>query len=473
MRLHPLSVLYRTGSAVARLAWVAVIVTLGSASLPGVGALVAGGVVALAFVAVLAYQVAYYERFDYDLTGDTLDIRSGVLSRRTREIPLRRVQNVDVSRDVVQRALGIAQVDLETAGGSETEASLRYVGREEAERLRREISRRKRGETDEADEPDPDRDAEPVYEITPTELALYGVTEVDLRLLGLASVLLPVLVPSLADGRDPLLALASAAPLLLGGLVTFAVLASAVGGVTQYYGFRLWRDEEELRYERGLFQRYSGTIPLDKVQTVAVEENVLARRLGYASLSIETAGYAPGDSEQQAAVPLSKRERVLELARSVEAFDDPAFECPPARARTRYAARYALVVLALAGVAYAVATVTSLSGRWYLVLALLALVPVAAHLKWVNLGYDLQDGHVLAREGFWTRTTRVVPYDRVQTVIDSRTVFQRRRRLATLVVDTAGTSGISGRDARLLDIDGDRAGDLREEVARRLGRALG
>jgi putative membrane protein len=66
----------------------------------------------------------------------------------------------------------------------------------------------------------------------------------------------------------------------------------------------------------------------------------------------------------------------------------------------------------------------------------------------------------------------VVPYYRVQTVVDSRTVFQRRRRLATLVVDTAGSSGLTGRQPRALDIDEARAADLRETVADRLQEAL-
>jgi uncharacterized membrane protein YdbT with pleckstrin-like domain len=50
-------------------------------------------------------------------------------------------------------------------------------------------------------------------------------------------------------------------------------------------------------------------------------------------------------------------------------------------------------------------------------------------------------------------------------------VFQRRRDLATVVADTAGT-GSGGGDARLLDIDDRRAEEVREELARRLQAAL-
>jgi len=79
-----------------------------------------------------------------------------VISRREREIPYRRSRtNVDVSRSVIQRALGVAAVDLETAGGgSSTEGSIRFVTPDEATRLQREVQRRKSSRPDRAERRD-------------------------------------------------------------------------------------------------------------------------------------------------------------------------------------------------------------------------------------------------------------------------------------------------------------------------------
>jgi len=459
MRLHPLSIPYRTGESVLRLAWVLVFLFIGS---PFEGVTGAGLVVVAWFVVALGYQLVYYQRFEYRLTDDSLDIVSGVVSRRNREIPISRVQ----------RLLGLAQIDLETAGGSSTEASLKCVSEAKAQWLQSEIGRLKRGdETPAAEAPAPEeRD---LFEITPKELALLGVIGIDLRLLSIVTVVLPVISPSLREQfADPLVGLAVTAPLAAVVIVAITAVISGVLAVTNYYGFRLSRRSDELHYERGLLQRYSGTIPLEKVQTLSISENVIARRLGYASLAVETAGYAPGESGSESAIPLAERDRVFDLANSVEAFDDVEFERPPKRARQRYVVRYtAVAVLVVAGV-FAVDRFTSLPFAWYVTAALLVAAPVAAHLKWVNLGYDVQPEYVVLREGFWTRTVTVVPYYRVQTVLDSRTVFQRRRNLATLVVDTAGSSGLTGGQPRALDIDADRAADLREEVAGRLQESL-
>ncbi|MDR9429113.1 MAG: PH domain-containing protein [Natronomonas sp.] len=465
MKLDSLSIPVRAGESVVRLAWILVFALIGSPTFGGVSGfatVVVGG-----FVIALAYQLVYYQRFDYELTEETLDIASGVISRRNREIPIGRVQNVDISRNVVQRALGVAQINLETAGGSSTEASLRYVSFEEAKRLQSEIGRLKRGNASETmTEPSPERE---LFAVSRKELVLLGIIGIDLRLLSIVTVVLPVISPSLRERfGDPLVGLAVTAPLAAAAIVALAALVSGVLALTNYYGFRLARRNDELLYERGLFQRFSGTIPLEKVQTLTVSENVIARALGYASLAVETAGYAPSDEGSQSAVPLADRRRVFDLARSIESFDDISFERPPKRARERYIVRYGIVASLAIAVSFAADRYTGLTFAWYVTLALLPLAVVAAHLKWVNLGYDVQSEYVVLREGFWTRTITVVPYYRVQTVLDSQTIFQRGRRLSSLVVDTAGSSGITNRQPRALDVDDDRAAELRETVADRL-----
>lgn len=475
MNLHPLSVPYRVLENASRLVFIAIFSLVSSSSGGGPSPLVFLGILLFGTAAAIAWEVAYVGRFAYDLTADTLDIDSGVFSRRAREIPYERIQNVDITQNVVQRALGIAEVSIETAGGSDTEANLRYVSRAEADRLQRELSDRTgRTSPDEAEgEP---AAAETLFAISERELGVLGLVSADLRVLGLVTVALSTVAPRLAREFAPpfnLVSLAGPAVALLAILAFWAV--SAVSSALRYWGFRLSRDDGDLRYERGLLQRYNGSIPVEKVQTLRLQENVLARVLGYATLVVETAGYGPGngDGQAQSAVPIAKRERALALARELEPVGDLSFSRPPKRARTRYVARYGTAVAGLTAALWVVETLTGLVPLWYLAAALLVLVVPAAHLTWANRGYHVDDEYVVTRNGFWRRETVVVPYDRVQTVTNTQTVFQRRRRLGSLVVDTASSGGLFGTEAVAVDIDATRADDLRETVAERFRRAVG
>lgn len=471
MKLHPLSIPYRALENGVRIAVVVLfaVATGGSAGSLLLGPLLLVGVLVLGLGVVLGYELAYHRRYTYAETSDTFDIDSGVFSRRRREIPYERIQNVDIAQNPIQRALDIAEVRLETAGGSTTEAELRFVSTAEAHRLQDAISAAKRGGADHA-EPGAQETGAELFRLGDRELAVLGVVATDLRLLGvltvLASVVAPAFARELSPGPDLLL--------LFGPLIAVVALiaiwiAGGVRAVTRYYGFRLSRHGDELRYSRGLLQRYSGTIPLAKVQTISIRENALARLLGYASIRIETAGYAPGQSggqRVQSAVPIARREKALALARKIEDLPDLAFERPPRRARTRYLVRYgAVVALLLAGV-WGIHAVTAQVRYWPVFAVLFVAVPPAAHLKWRHLGYLVGEEHVVTRRGFWTRRTTVVPYHRVQTVARSRSIFQRRRRLGTVVVDTASSGGLFAGDATALDVDSEIARDLRDRVAR-------
>jgi len=433
--------------------------------------------------AIVGYHVAYYRRYEYELTVDTFDIRSGVLSRREREIPLRRIQNVDISQNVLQRALGLAAVGLETAGGGGTEAHLRYVGVDEADRLQSEISRLsraakagERGEESERDGVATEAERfETVFSITERELGVLAFVSMDLRLASVLFLGISVFAPSLAPtieggfafGAESL-ARAAFGPIAALVVILALALLSGILNAARYYGFTLDRGADELRYERGLLQRFSGTIPLSKVQTLTVKENVLARWLGYASLYIETAGQvgsSQGSTSSQSAIPLADRERVLALTTSLEPADLGSFERPPTRARLRYAARYAGALLVLAAVLYVGGQVSEYDLFWYLPLVALVFVPLAAHLKWKHRGWALGADHVVTRNGFWVRQTKVVPFHRVQTVFSSETIFQRRRDLGTVTVDTAGGYSFASGDPQAVDIDAETVEDLRERVA--------
>lgn len=478
-RLHPISVPYRVVQSALGVLPLLIFVAFFSGSALGAFGILFWSVALVGVVAALGvWHAAYYRRFAYETTPDTFDIRSGVVSRRRREIPYERVQNVDISRNVVQRMLGIAELRIETAGGSQTEATLRYVGYEEAKRLQDELRRRKRRErADESATTSAGAIETLLYAITPGDLAVLAIASFDLRLASFLSVLLsitapPVLIEILTDlPISPLVVVAAGIVVLVVG----SAIVSGTNAVVNTYGFRLSRAGDELRYERGLFQRFDGSIPLDKVQTLAVRENLLKRAFDYASLVVETAGYAPGQGGNvgsESAIPIARRDRTWAIAREIEPFPEFDLTRPPRRARRRYAMRYLIAVGALLAAVYAATLAFPVEVYWPVFAIGVALAPIAAHLKWKSRGYHAGDRYVVTRDGFWHRTTRIVPYYRVQTVMEHQTVFQRRWRLSTVTIDTAGSSGLIGGNSQALDLDQGDAAQLREVVASRLQEAL-
>lgn len=497
--------------------------------------------VGVGVVAGAAYGLASFLRFEYDLTDDTLDITSGVVARRKREIPYQRVQTVDMTRTLLHRLFGLAALRIETAGGGSTEAALNFVSMAEADRVQRLVRTRRTqatGETDvidsegapqhpgnarpdqangwvseetdqgatreapasESDREQPDtgtasgadEEIPSVYfRLSTRELLLYslltfrtGAIAIVLFALPLVEDYLPQAVYQTIEalgGATSLRAMtpaqAPATVIIVGSAVLVgAYLVSTVYGAVTYYEFTLGRRGDDLVYECGLFQRYSGSIPISKVQSLTLTENVPMRQLGYAGLAVDTAGYAGGDNTGRLSIgsgapstlPAARREVALDVARAIEGVESFSVQQPPTTARRRYVVRYGLVVTAVVGVFALVTSVRPEVDAWYLPTVLFAAVPVAAHLKWLHRGYDTDETHLVLRTGFWVRRSTIVPYERLQTITHTRSVFQRRLGLANVVADTASSISITGGTPTAFDLDIRTAAHLHERCRERL-----
>ena len=459
------------------------------------------------------YGMAYYYRFEYELTENTFDVSSGVISRRSREIPYRRIQNVDVRQGVLARLLNLATVSVETAGGGDTEATLSFVSEAEANRLQRDIRRRTAGRGDssrptsgraaesttalsglragdplpeprsahvgelrsneeasvEVSEPSFDQGKpELLFDLKPRELLLYSFTTLrPAAAAGLFAlffffseaaidVLLTTARPfggpaELTEGTTTSYGILGLVSIINGIVVTYAV--SVAYTFATYYGFQLGRADDDFVYERGLLQRYSGSIPAEKVQSVTVTDNPVQRAIEYAGLWVETAGYGPDTSGgSKSAVPLARSRRVYTFAENLTNVETPRFTSPPALARRRYLARYSIVAGVFVALAFGLTQVSPLE-RWYLAAIVFVAVPPAAHLKYVHLGYYVGEDHLVIRRGFWRRRTTVIPYYRIQTISNRRSIFQRRLGLTSVVVDTASSRTFAWAAPTIYDVD--------------------
>lgn len=407
------------------------------------------------------YSYLRWKRFDYRFDETNLKITKGILKRSERDIPLKRVQNVDVKRNILNRLLGLAVVSLETAGGSTTEASLKFVDQEQAQEVKKRIRELKQEEKDtEASEKGEDDISEELYRMEDKELLLLGLTGIDQRLLfgflGLISLSASSIAPVLEESGVGLftgLGLVSAVGL------TVVVASNFVTNFTRFYDFVLQRRNDTLEYSRGLLNRSEGSVPLRKLQRLVISDNPLKRVFDRASLSIETAGYSAKDQELELAIPLDKREEIDSLVNELEGLKSYELESIPVRTMRRYFTRYMLISVTALSIHY-----FWTESFYYLSVPLIVVLSMTASLlKWRHIGYCELENHFVVRKGFWNRQEIIVPYYRTQNIIMSDTVLQRLWDLSSVTLDIAGTGFMSG-DAKVVDMDKGEAWDLSKRL---------
>lgn len=71
---------------------------------------------------VLAFLIAIlvFNHFIFDIEKDRLDIEYGIVHKRHVSVPFRQIQNVNITRSLIDRLLGIAKLEIESAGSSMT-----------------------------------------------------------------------------------------------------------------------------------------------------------------------------------------------------------------------------------------------------------------------------------------------------------------------------------------------------------------
>jgi membrane protein YdbS with pleckstrin-like domain len=109
---------------------------LAGVDLPGPPGLAAGLVAVVGGLAAWWLPRASYRHWRYQVAGDALELRHGVVRRVHSAIPYFRVQHIDVAQGPVERAVGLARLVVHTASAG-TDATIPGIAAGDAEGLRR------------------------------------------------------------------------------------------------------------------------------------------------------------------------------------------------------------------------------------------------------------------------------------------------------------------------------------------------
>lgn len=386
-----------------------------------------------------------WHRFSYTIENGHLQIQSGLFNRQHRTIPLDRIQQVDIIQDGLSSVFGLAIVRCETAGTKvESEIELRYVGKDQANSIRKRL-----GET--TSTATANSDPTVLYQASPRSLALRSLTTLHSKyvLLGLVTIVIGlsellsssldrISVPSVMVGGPVIIA---DGILVVGIILVIAWSVGAVVTMFKYYDLTVTWADKTLRSSGGLLYDFTTEIPLEKVQMMRISANLLHRVFGYAELTVASAGIAEHKPWpfRKPLIPLDTRSTIETVARQILEYRDGSLQRPPKRMRRRYIIRYAMAICIITAVSCIGGLLwsgyISLFCAWPLVF--LPVGPVLAHLTYRSRGIELQNDTLVLRRGVVRQHTYVVPIERVQTVTLSQSVFQRRLSLATVSIDTA------------------------------------
>ncbi len=477
LRLHPTAMLIAALGTIRRSISATVIpgvVFLFSQGLsPWTIALVFAGLAAVAALAAV-WGFLSWRATTYGVVGGAFRLRQGVFQKSERTIPLEHVQSVDTVQGVVQRAFGVYEVRLETAGGgaSEPDASLPALGRGATEELRRGLEGARREPVGAEEAPGPGV----LRRLSTRDLLIAGATSgqvgVALSLLAVGSqvfdeFLSEAFLRNLVERLAPNALVV--ALILIPAVALFAWLLAIAGTVLAHFGFTLSREGDFLYIKRGLLERREATIPLGRIQAVRVSEGLLRQPFGLASLRVESAGYGEDAGVSAVMFPLLPLDEVHALLREAapEFAVSPPLNPLPRRALRRYVFRACVPALVLAAAGALASFVVFDSALGLLAVGLVVPFALYGWLRFRDAGWALGGDRLVVRSRGLARITVVAPRRRLQSRSVLQNPLQRRLRLATFGTEVASGSG--GSSLAVTDLDFDDARYLVGALSARTG----
>jgi putative membrane protein len=395
----------------------------------------------------------------YRITPQQIQLRHGLLRRRTLAAPVSRVRTVDVTSHLLHRALGLARVVIGT-GTSDRKGRDRLVldglTAATAAGLRAELLHRAPavapGATVQPMQPEMQlavldrrwlRYAPFTLTGAVTGLALLGVgwrvvTEghVDVNRLG------PYRAAADRLGHWSLgvdIAVVTLA------VVLFVAVASTLGYLLSFWNFRLTRHAGgTLHVSRGLLTSRATSIERRRLLGAELSEPLLLRAAGGARCLAIATGLRVGRGAERGGeilLPPAPRAEATRVAGAVLGTAGPfvaALPKHPAAARRRRVARAVGALLLAAAISGLVAWAAGWSAWLLLVPAVLLGPAVALGLdRYSSLGHALVAGHLVTRFGSLVRRRSALAVDGIIGWNLRSSWFQRRLGLATLTATTA------------------------------------
>jgi len=428
---------------------------------PGRAWLVILGLVVLVGAGGFVYSALAWRVMRYAVTGSAVHLRTGLLFRQQRQAQLDRLQAVDVVQPLLARLLGLAQLNLEVAGGAGSAVQLAFLRESEATALRAQILALAAGVGPQAvsgaaqpgtSQPD---GAPTTAGATPEPAPVYAAAP-ERQVYELP---MPRLIRSILWSVPPWFLLVGVVVMIVVSIVVgdiggmFVLVPAALGAGGYVWGrinsgatFRAAVSPDGIRLRHGLTETRTQTVPPGRVQAVRISQGPLWRRPDWWRVQINVAGYgATADVEKGSVLhPVATRAEAgvaLWLVLPDLGVDDP--------------------------MATLDAALTGLDDDG-------GFTPAPRSARWVDPlsrrrhGVLVTRTALIMRSGRWWRSVVVVPHERTQSIGLEQGPLQRRLQLASFV--THSTPGpVSPRvdhldqhvAAALLEVQSHRAREAR------------
>jgi putative membrane protein len=408
-----------------------------------------GIAVFLIFFLIRAYLI--YKNFLFKIADGHFVLKEGILKKTNTSVSFDRVQNINFKQNIIQQLINVYEVSIETAGSKDTEIAIKALTFEKAQALKKELSQVKM-----TIEFTQNEESNPLLKIDFKELLKVSLTENHLQNLLIFMALVFGALQQLNDvfegvGKENgLVEYLDVKPedifnsiivvgVLLLVLLAIGVLSSFVRILLFHFNLTLFIKDKSFEITQGLLTKKSIILSRGKVQSITVSTNPIKKILGISFVTFKQAQSGKVKKKQQKLIrivgcKLAQIQAVKELLYAKQNLANETVFKPNAYYLYRmYFRSFVGVVLLNCILIFVVKDAT-----WLWVNAfIIPLTVLLVQLKFKKTFYQFNENLLLVGNGKVETHATYFPFFKVQNIKLKQTIFQKRRNVLDLVMQTA------------------------------------
>lgn len=414
----------------------------------------------VAAIVVVTALIAYlqYRNFTFyiDEQNEEFIISEGVFNKSKTAIQLDKIQQVNISQNLLQRIINVYSLDVDTAGSDKKEGNIKAISHELAIALKSKLLENEATETKQTTTELIDtygHFTEPFLKIDLISLFKIGITSNYVKSIGLLLTFFITIYDGLeqvgktdAINTDEVEQLVSAQPVLY-SLIVFTLLLFTIvfilnigRTIIKFFGYKVAKQKGSLVLSYGLINTKSTILKPEKVQITKISRNYFQKKLNVLEIKIK----------QIVGREDSKNKNIIEIpgcnTTEADAILKLLFNEIPQKGETLKPNFRKLVFSIFLFIVVPLSLYFSI-GYWgkeilfeysgfavfYAVVALILLI-----FAFRNYQLHVNQNYIIKQSGAWDVDTEIIQLEKIQALTTSQLFWHKKLNIGSLTLHTAG-----------------------------------
>ncbi|KGO95711.1 PH domain-containing protein [Flavobacterium enshiense] len=411
-------------------------------------------------VGIIAYLQYLNFTFHIDEENDEFIIHEGVLNKSKIAIQLHKIQQVNINQSLIQKVIGVHALDIDTAGSSKKEVSIRAISHDLAIALKDKLlaESRKASQHEQPLDVTQTETEKPFIAISFLSLVKIGITSNYVRSFGLLLAFFFTVfenIQNLAQNSHTMdkvdaeienyinqnMALYSA--MILIAVVFFLILTiNLFRTVIRYFDFKMTKQNNSLLLSYGLLTTKSTIIKPNKVQIVALSQNWLQKKMDVLNFKIKQASGSESEKEnKKSAIEIPgcdevEKEAILKLL--FGQIPEKGVKLKPNFRKLLFPSFFLIILPVSIVFGYGFTTDDKVFDYILILPFYLVFVGLLLYFGFRNYRLFVNQQYIIRQSGAWDIDNEIIEPHKIQAIKVSQFFWHKRANVGSVTITTAG-----------------------------------